>query len=292
MKTTVSVVRRPEGGRKGRNGAEEILLGPNTVDVPSNYPTEHQAPPPMGAYSFAFWWVANADSGNFISLNNNVEVVPGNVDMVAKAWFTRTDIAPATGSNILVDAFDVEKGRFLDDDFVVVNDEDYELNPPLTEDANTNGIVSTQSKQLIDAYATIGIQKFDRWEIVRGQESITGGKVTALKDSNAEAIAFYTGSKKDSQFYYEIGDLAAQTWVSWGVKVDGGGPTGGGPVPPWDPLMWDVAAGMALAEAANKLDPTLRSEALKIAARQITMSSKKISQAMEAAAEHTKKTKR
>lgn len=229
--------RRPptRGWTEGPQWAEVVILGPATVDVPTNAPSFHNAPPPIGPYSFAFWWVGLAAGDNFVTLADPVSISPGNADMVAKAWFTRTDVAPPTGTGIFVDAFDAEKGNFLDDDFVVVKDEDFQLNSPLTEDANTKGIVSTQSTQLIEATATIGIQKFDRWESVRGPVPILGGKVTALQDSNAEAIAFYKCTSKSP--FFDIGTFAAHTWVSWGVKVDGGGPTGGGPVPPWDPLM-------------------------------------------------------
>ena len=115
--------------------------------------------------------------------------------------------------------------------------------------------------------------------------------MTALQGSNAEAVAFYKGGSKPSLL--DFGKMfAAQTWVSWGVTVDGGGPTGKGPVPPWNPLTLDVAAGLALAEAANKLHPTLRAEALKIAARQISMAAKEISKAIEAAAEQSTKSER
>ena len=76
---------------------------------------------------------------------------------------TQRRIAPPTGTGIFVDAFDIDKGSFLDDDFVVVKDADEQLNAQLTQDANTNGIVSTQSTQLIEATATIGFQQFDRW---------------------------------------------------------------------------------------------------------------------------------
>ena len=291
MKTTVSVVRRPDGGRKGRNGAEVVLLGPQTVDVPSNVPTIHNAPSAIGPYSFAFWWVKDAAGGNFVSLANPVSVSPGTTDMIIKCWYTRTTVAPPAGTGIFVDGFDIDKGSFLDDDFVVVKDAGEQLDAQLTQNANTNGGLSTQATQLIDASASIVFQQFDRWECVRGQETIVGGRVTALQGSNAEAIGIY---KKGSSGYSltDFGKIfAAQTWVSWGVTVDGGGPTGAGPVPPWEPLTRDVAAGLALAQAAGKLHPTLRAEALRVAAKQVSIASKAIAKAIETAAEEATKSK-
>jgi hypothetical protein len=241
----------------------------------------------MGGYSFAFWWVGGAAGGNFVTLANPVSVSPGSTDMVAKAWFTRTNVAPKTGTALFVDAFDIDKGSFLDDDFVVVKDANEQINTQLSQDANTNGMLSTLATELVDATATVGFKQFNRWECVRGQEAIMGGRVTALQGSNAEAIAFYKGGAGPSLTDY--GKIfAAQTWVSWGVTVDGGGPTGKGPVPPWEPLTLDFAAGLAMAEAAQKLHPRLRSEALGIAAKQVSMAAEQISKAIEAAAK-TKK---
>jgi len=63
------------------------------------------------------------------------------------------------------------------------------------------------------------------------------------------------------------------TWVSWGVQVDAGGPTGRGPVPPWSPFLRDFASGLALAEAAQLLHTDLRASALELAAKQISAAS-------------------
>ena len=67
---------------------------------------------------------------------------------------------------------------------------------------------------------------------MRGTETINAAVVTAAAQSSADAIAFYKGSSKTPGLGFFDKQFAAQTWVSWGVTVDGGGPTGGGPVPP------------------------------------------------------------
>ncbi len=57
-------------------------------------------------------------------------------------------------------------------------------------------------------------------------------------------------------------------WESRGFR-HGGGLTGRGPVPPWNPFVRELAAGLALAESASSVDPTLRSSVLRLAADQI-----------------------
>jgi len=283
MKITVSAVRRPEGGRKGRNGAEVVLLGPTTVDVPANVPSLHEAPPQLAPYSFAFWWVGGTAAGNFVTLTNQVSIPPGTTDVVAKAYMFRTVVTPPAGTGVFVDAFDIHEGRFLDDDFVAVSGPNNQVDPLLTAGANTSGFVPTDVTHSVDVFATIGADQFDHLACLRGQEPIMGGKLTALQESNGEAVAFYTGASKPALLDASR-MFVAGTWVSWGVTVDGGGPTGAGPVPPWTPLTLDVAAGFALAEAAGKLYPALRAEVLKIAARQIGIATKAIGKALDGAA--------
>jgi exonuclease len=65
-------------------------------------------------------------------------------------------------------------------------------------------------------------------------------------------------------------------WVSWGVDVDGGGPTGRGPVPPWNPFVRELAAGFALAELANLVSPALRESVNRLAAEQVEIASREI----------------
>lgn len=283
---TVSAVRRPEGSRKGRNGKEVVLLGPVVQAVPET--STHNAPPPLGPYKFAFWWFKGSN-GAFVTLNP-AATITSTTDIIAKAWFVATNPIAPDGTYVFVDAFDVETGSFLDDDFVTVKDTN-QVNAQLTQNGNVNGLVPTAANRLIEATSAVGAVAFDKWVCVTGQEQITATTMTALPGSNAEAIAFYKGGQPPSPGLglRDIGRFfAEQTWVSWGVTVDGGGPTGKGPVPPWTPLTLNLAAGLALAEAALKLHPRLRAEALKTAAKQISMSAEDIGKAIAAAAEGSK----
>ena len=69
-------------------------------------------------------------------------------------------------------------------------------------------------------------------------------------------------------------------WVSWGVKVDGGGPTGNGPVPPWSPFARELAAGFVLSEVAGLVSPELRESVDKLAAEQVRLASAQIAEHM------------
>lgn len=70
------------------------------------------------------------------------------------------------------------------------------------------------------------------------------------------------------------------TWVSWGVMVDGGGPTGNGPVPPWEGSIKEFAAGLALGEAARLVHPDLRTGVLDLAGKQVHQAAAAIVQGM------------
>ena len=66
--------------------------------------------------------------------------------------------------------------------------------------------------------------------------------------------------------------------------VDGGGPTGGGPVDPWGPYVMELAAGLMLAEAAKKVSPDLKSGVMAIAAKQVSLAASAIQKSIAAGA--------
>ena len=55
--------------------------------------------------------------------------------------------------------------------------------------------------------------------------------------------------------------------------------------------MMEIAAGVALAEAAGFVDPSLRAEVLKLASKQVSLASNKMTAAIDAAAKAAAKTK-
>lgn len=100
----------------------------------------------------------------------------------------------------------------------------------------------------------------------------------------AVAFAFYktpvsstTKPPRVDRFY------AGSAWVSYGVMVDGGGPTSGGPVDPWGPYVMELASGLMLAQAATKVSPDLKAGVMAIAAKQVSLAASAIQKNMTAA---------
>ena len=196
--------------------------------------------------------------------------------MNATAWYI-----PAGGGGpggpgvpgVLIDAFDVNLGMFVDDDFVAVTPD-----AGLTAAANNDGFVPTASAENIDAFASIHAVPFENWTVVVGTEVVNNLTLQGAVGSIAVAFAFYQTPKRIPGLgrQYETG-----TWVSYGVTVDAGGPTGHGPVPPWTPFVMEIAAGLALGQAATLLRKDLRGSALEVAAKQITAAAKNISEKMQ-----------
>ena len=117
---------------------------------------------------------------------------------------------------------------------------------------------------------------------VAGMEAVNNEDLTAAEDSSAIAFAFYHKPPNSGFKHIDVPSLG--TWVSYGVMVDGGGPTGNGPVPPWSPYLRQIAAGMAIAEAAEMIDPKLKSSALDLAAKQVGLAAQGMQKQMQAEA--------
>lgn len=285
---TLSAVRRPDGQRKGRNGKEVAVIPSATEPWPENSPQSLQAPQQSFApYHFAFWSIVGAAQGPFVWFNPLVSFTTGTTDVVAKAWYVLENPKPPTGTGVFVDAFSIDAGKFVDDDFVTVTDVNKQVDKQRTDEANVDGLVPTATTASVNASPTLGGAALYWWIFVAGKEPVFANVLTAEQDTTAEAIAFYkTDPVLAPPVHEPRGFFADRAWVSWGVTVDGGGPWGGGgPIPPGDPLVLEFAAGLALAEAAQRLHPTLRAEALGLAARQVSLAGDAIAKAIESASE-------
>jgi hypothetical protein len=296
---TVKSARRPDGGRQGRNGSFTELFGPQFKQVAENAPAETvHAPQAVDGFTFAFWSILGSAGGNVATLANPAPYSVGTTDILARAWYVRAGMKPQPGlaSGVYVDAFDIDTGLFFDDPFVGVINPDFNVNLALWPEANITGFVPTVGLDYAEALTPVGSHGFERWECVDGaKEPSNGALLTAAQGSNAQAVAFYgrvfeLHPRPDprARIGHERTPLAG-TWVSWGVKVDGGGPTGGGPIGPWGGLVMEMAAGVAVAEAAEALDQSLRRDTLKLAARQVSLAAERLQQALEAAAKAAKK---
>ena len=223
---------------------------------------------------FAFWSVVGAANGASFTTNPNLDVQVDSNDVQATAWYIE---GGGNGSPALfIDAFDVDIGDFVLDDFVnVVTD------ASLTAEANLDGIVPTiEGSEDVRAYTSIRSVPFDQWIVIEGTETAASEDLTGAQNTSGIAFAMYQTPQGNGhpRIPANIGDA---TWVSWGVMVDGGGPTGRGPVPPWTPFLRQLAAGLALADSAGTVDASLKGEVLRLAADQVKLAAGNIAQHME-----------
>ena len=227
---------------------------------------------------FAFWSIAGGANGGVVDFNQLAQGVPvGSTTIVASAIYIETNGGNGGGPGVFVDAFDVNQGIFVDDDFVTVSPDS-----SLTVPANETGWVPSASAESVAAYGSIHSVPFSNWHVFLGTEIVNNTTLNVAAQSSAVAFAFYktpTGPKPpriDREF-------ALSTWVSYGVMVDGGGPTGDGPVDPWGPYVREFAAGLMLAEAAKKVNSELKASVMGLAAKQIGLAGSAIQKSMAAA---------
>jgi hypothetical protein len=232
---------------------------------------------------FAFWSVTGASDGPFVSTQNTVHAGVGSSDIHATAWYIPEGGGGPGGPGLTIDAFDVALGNFVDDDFVdVVSD------PALTLQANNDGFVPTVSAEDVRSYTAIHSVPFEDWTVIPmpDGETVSARDLEAAPNTSAIAFAFYQPAKKGSSGRrFDVTVPSESTWVSWGVMVDGGGPTGRGPVDPWGPLIRQLAAGLALADAVSMVERDLRAPLADLAARQVESSARNIARSIELHAE-------
>jgi hypothetical protein len=273
-----------KGGRRLHAGtATDDIVTPLLTGAADGEPYEAWAPPAIEwndkngkhAADFAFWSVVGAQGGASVTTDQSLDITVGSSDVQAAAWYL-----PAGGGNggpaFYVDAFDVNEGRFFDEDFVTVSPD-----ASLSANANETGIVPTAKAEDITAVSSIeGVPFLDWTEFVQpAPEVLDEEDLHAPAEKTAVAFAFYKSPASPEPPRPNVSEIG--TWVSWGVKVDGGGPTGRGPVEPWNPFVRQLAAGLALADAAKVVSPELRGAVNEIAARQVTLASRQIAGQIE-----------
>jgi len=157
--------------------------------------------------SFAFWSITGGANGAIVSTNNTAPaIIAGTSEIFAIAWYI-----PLGGGNggpaIFVDAFDVDAGTFVDDDFVSVIPDKVPANQPtITQDANNLGTVPTDVERNVSAYAQLPNEKipFSNWQVVWESQysspaspskmSTSGQVLDAKAGAVAVAFAFYQTS--------------------------------------------------------------------------------------------------
>jgi hypothetical protein len=232
---------------------------------------------------FAFWSVTGGTNGAYISTANTPpSATAGSSDITATAWYIpEGGTGTPGGPGVLIDAFDVSIGNFVDDDFVTVQPDD--ASHTLTAQANNDGFVPTTAAEDIQAYNSLPIEgvPFSTWNVFVGSESVTNRDLNPTVNSSAVAFAFYQAPASSGPVKPPHLSAAEWTWVSYGVMVDGGGPTGRGPVDPWNPYLRQLAAGLAMADVASKVDAKLRGDVLALAAKQVTLAAANISKQIQ-----------
>ena len=227
---------------------------------------------------FAFWSIAGGADGGVVDFNQLAQGVPvGTATLTASAIYLDTGGTNGGGPGVFVDAFDVNQGIFVDDDFVNVSPDSN-----LTAAANETGWVPSASAESVAAYGSIHAVPFSMWHVFLGTEMVNNMTLNVAAQSSGVAFAFYKTPVTSSP--PRIDRLfALSTWVSYGVMVDGGGPTGDGPVDPWGPYVREFAAGLMLAEAAKKVNSDLKAGVMALAAKQISLAGAAIQKNMTSA---------
>ena len=198
------------GGRGGRRlhagTATDDIVAPLSTATPDGGTYQAWASPSiswsdakgMHSADFAFWSVVGAAPGASISTDQSLTVDVGGSDVQAVAWY----LPSGGGSNggggpaVYIDAFDVNAGRFFDEDFVTVTSD-----PSLTANANETGVVPTTSAEDIVAVNAIENVPFLDWRVrsprttnhrERGTPRggrIHGGRFRLLPDSRGSQSA-------------------------------------------------------------------------------------------------------
>jgi hypothetical protein len=260
-------------GKRHHGSSAADITTPLTSDPQTMY--SEFAPPSMmwsdgnGPHNakFAFWSVTGAADGPHVTTQNQVHVPVGSTEINATAWYIPEGGGPGT-PGVLIDAFDVGLGNFVDDDFVEVLPDG-----GLTAGANNDGFVPTAKPEDVRAYTGIHNVPFLDWTVIPDpdNEAVNNRDLQTAVKTNSVAFAFYQQPSGVGQQLNPPNVPAESTWVSFGVMVDGGGPTGRGPVDPWNPFLTQMAAGFALGNAVSKFDKQLQGAISDIASRQITL---------------------
>jgi hypothetical protein len=253
-----------KGGRRLHAGtATDDIVAPLTTITPAGGTYGAWASPTIswsdanGTHSadFAFWSIVGAADGASVSTAQSLSITVGDSDVQAVAWYLPRGggNGPPGGPAFYIDAFDIDAGRFFDEDFVTITPD-----AGLTANANETGVVPTTSAEDVHAVASIEGVPFLDWTkfVDPGPQVISGEDLHADEGSTVLAFAFYqtpVGATPRVPGHYGIGGT-----IVGGVARDGsGGIIVGGhyhPIGPWNPLL----ATLAVVEAAKALPAEVR----------------------------------
>jgi hypothetical protein len=242
----------------GRRNHHSVLSMPNIyVSPPGSYSSGNEVPinaPEFKVHNgevlhFVFAAVKGTADGNHLyttqeEINdpaNEMQVGSGNIEVVV-LYLPSGD--GSGGDGFIVDAFNVDKADFSDSDFVdILNGSVVDASKTFT--ANEWGTIDT-SLSAVNArtFDTVDLVPFLEWKRFYAN-TISMDKTQAVtQDEKDIMFAFYLTPPKDVEdpgtpiTPPKLGEYkAGWIYVSWGVKVDGGGfvigPNGPVPVGPW-----------------------------------------------------------
>ncbi len=188
--------------------------------------------------SFLFW-SASDGAGGQATQNPTVNQPVGTNPLHLTAWYLPTGGIPGVGgTGVLLDAFSLNLGDFVDDDFVTVTSD-----TSLTSEANISGVVPTTVAETLQAFGTVHGGQFVEWI---GTGATTSPTLSLGAGVDGFSIATYASKKVDTTIPPVT---IKEGWLIFGgIASDGdgfvipiGGGHGGGPVGPWGPFVANVA---------------------------------------------------
>ena len=227
----------------------------------------------MSSVHFAFWSVTGAARGAdgrdsaFVQTARDLILDVGTTDVHATAWYLPEGGGGTAG--VVIDAFDVNAGGFVDDDFVSVLPDD-----GLTFAANDDGFVPSASLEHVMAYSALAAsgRPFEDWIVVQGTEAVTNEDLTVAAGSIATAFAFYHSYPALPPGRVDVySDGPVPPRIDWYDGRPG----------PMDPLIRQFVAGLELARMARRLTHELQKPVLQLAAKQITVSAQAIAEHLQ-----------
>jgi hypothetical protein len=270
------------------NGGTDMPMSDNWVSAPA--PNTIHYVPDGHDYILAFWSLNAVD---VLSSQRSAQIQTANVandshsggmwTISAKAFYV-WNFGVGNGDNaVLIDAFDIQAGDFIPDDFVDVTP------GALTADAN-NGYIDTSTQIVagnpikISARDALPAKQFAYWQNIAAVMYSDDPKAPATVGApdKHDIVAHVNDVVVAFAFYNEV----PRSWVIprdsfynpwWWIE------TRGGLVPPGPPQPWmrEFAAALVLAETAGGLSSKVQAGVLKLVLEQLKITSASIKNDIE-----------
>ncbi len=247
--------------RRPRNPQPWVEPYPSSeVDVASGGVITPFAPPtlpytPMGGTTvepgFVFWSLSDGSGGRTQTSQALSETVATSPLTLIAWYYLPPGGGNGNGTAVLIDAYSVLHGDFVDDDFVTVTSD-----ASLSAAANVDGAVPTAVAETIQAFGSIPTgEGFDLWVTSAGGTSAVNDVLTAPAKSGGLAIATY----RHTALQVPSVNPREGVIILFGVVNDASGIVipigGGGPVPigPWGPFLARLVAAIGVRAGARGL---------------------------------------